>query len=299
MQPLNYASDYQRVLDQEWPYVLYFGELHNPSNNSLFRWENANTIYIPSIMTTGRVDGNRDVVGTAQRRYENNWEPKILTQHRMWDTLVHPADITQTNMVASIGNITRVYNETQKFPEMDAYLVSKVYADWVAQGFTAMEETITSANVLSIFDRIMQQFTEKRTPPTGRLLYVTPEVKTALKQAQEIQRSFDVQSGASVINRTVNSLDQVTIKEVPPELMRTVYDFTVGWTPGTSARQIQMLMVHQQAVIAPKYYTFATLDAPAAINHGKYYYYEEAMEDVFILNNKATSIQFVLAPATP
>ncbi|EQH19567.1 hypothetical protein [Clostridioides difficile] len=48
--------------------------------------------------------------------------------------MVHPADINQTNYVASIGNITKVYNEEQKFPEMDAYCISKIYADWTALG---------------------------------------------------------------------------------------------------------------------------------------------------------------------
>ncbi|MEN7490004.1 capsid protein, partial [Clostridioides difficile] len=106
-------------------------------NNGRYRWTGSKTIEIPTISTTGRVDSNRDTIAVAQRNYDNAWEPKVLTNQRKWSTLVHPADINQTNYVASIGNITKVYNEEQKFPEMDAYCISKIYADWTALGNTA------------------------------------------------------------------------------------------------------------------------------------------------------------------
>ena len=51
------------------------------------------------------------------------------------------------------------------------------------------------------------------------------------------------------------------------------------------------MLIHPTAVITPVSYTFADLDAPTAITEGKYYYYEESFEDVFILNNKKNAIQ--------
>ena len=133
-QALNYAKQYSRALSQAFPYVLNFGALYNTPNNRTYRWVNAKTIEIPSIKTTGRVDADRDTITTAQRNYTNSWETKTLTNERKWSTLVHPMDVDPTNMVTTIANITRVMNEEQKFPEMDAYLVSKVYNDWVALG---------------------------------------------------------------------------------------------------------------------------------------------------------------------
>ena len=55
--------------------------------------------------------------------------PKYRTYGKFCSTLVHPADVDQTNQVASIQNITRVYNDEQKFPEMDCYTISKIRVD--------------------------------------------------------------------------------------------------------------------------------------------------------------------------
>lgn len=291
-QALNYAKQYSRALSQAFPYVLNFGALYRTPNNRTYRWVNAKTIEIPSIKTTGRVDADRDTITTAQRNYTNSWETKTLTNERKWSTLVHPMDVDQTNMVTTIANITRVMNEEQKFPEMDAYCVSKIYNDWVALGNTADTTVLSEANVLSVFDKLMLNMDNARVPVTGRILYVTHEVKTILKNAEKISRYIEVDGGEKRINRIVSRLDEVEIIGVPAPLMRTLYDFTNGWAPAPNALQINMFLVHPVAVLTPVSYTFSRLDEPSAGSEGKYIYYEESFEDVFVLNNKAGAIQF-------
>lgn len=117
MAALNYVTKYSQALAQAYPYVLHFGALYNTPNNGRYRWTGAKTIEIPSIKTTGRVDSNRDTIALAQRNYDNSWEPKTLRNQRKWSTLVHPMDIDQTNDVATINNITSVFNNEQKFPK--------------------------------------------------------------------------------------------------------------------------------------------------------------------------------------
>ena len=304
-QPLNYATDYQRALEQAFPYVLYFGKLYSTPNNGRFRWINSKTIEIPSISTTGRTNADRDSIGTAQRNYNNSWETKTLVNERKWSTLVHPKDIDQTNMVASIANITKVFNEEHKFPEMDAYTISKIYYDWSTtvagdsahKGYTghvADDTAPTVDNILTLFDNMMLAMDNKRVPVSGRILYVTYEIKTMLKNAQKIERDWDVQSTADGINRVVNRLDEVEVIGVPSELMKTKYNFsdTNGWAVDGTAKQINMMLIHPNAVITPVSYSFSNLQAPTALTEGKYYYYEESFEDVFILNMKADAIQF-------
>lgn len=303
----NYATEYGRELEQAFPYVLNFGALYSTPNNGRYRWVNAKTIEIPHLSTTGRVNANRDTIATASRNYDNSWETKTLANERKWSTLVHPMDIDETNQVATIGNITRVFNEEQKFPEMDAYLISKIYTDWTTSivgdtahdpytGKTADTTTLSTANVLTVFDNLMLAMDNARVPANGRILYVTHEVKTMLKQATQIQRTFDVQSGAENIDRAVSRLDEVQVIGVPASLMKTAYVFTTGWSPAPSANQINMFLVHPTAVITPVKYTFSRLDEPSAGSEGKYVYYEEAYEDAFILNNKADAIQFNITP---
>jgi len=295
---LNYAVNYQQALTDAFPYVLNFGALYSTPNNGRYRWTGAKTIEIPSVTTTGRVNANRDTVAFAQRNYDNAWEEKTLTNQRKWSTLVHPMDIDQTNFTMTIANITTHFNNFQKFPEMDCYTSSKIYSDWVTQGNTADTTTLTVENVLSVFDALMLNMDNERVPMNGRILYVTHEVKTMLKNADNIQRKWEVQSNADMINRTVNRLDEVQVIGVPKELMKTLYNFTSGWTPATNAAQINMFLVHPLAVITPISYAFATLDAPSGMSEGKWVYYEESFEDVFILNKLDNAIQFNITPAS-
>ena len=298
MAALNYATEYSRALAQAFPYVLNFGALYNTPNNNRYRWVNAKTIEIPSISTTGRVNADRDSIAVAQRNYDNAWEQKTLTNERKWSTLVHPMDIDQTNMVTTIQNITQVFNEEQKFPEMDAYTVSKIYNDWTEtrdeQGNLRTADTteLTVSNVLAVFDSLMLKMDNERVPANGRILYVTHEVKKLLNNADKVSRSISVESGPNAIDRRVNRLDEVQLIGVPATLMRTLYNFTSGWQIANGAAQINMFLVHPIAVITPVSYTFSRLDEPSAGSEGKYIYYEESFEDVFILNKKSGAIQF-------
>ena len=290
MPTVNYAVQYAQALAQAYPNVLHFARFRSTENDSRYRWVNANTIQIPSISTTGRVDGDRDTIGTAKRNHSNAWESKQLTNHRKWSTLEHPININETNHVLSIQNITRVFNEEQKFPEMDAYFISKVYADWIAEGKTADTTALTVENVLSVFDSLMQAMDEKNVPQSGRVLSVIPAVNTLLKNAKELSRF--ITNGDSAIKRAVHSLDEVEIEVVPSDLMKTVYDFTEGYAAGEGAKQINMFLGHPSAVITPENYAFAQLDAPSAGSEGKWVYFEESYDDVFILKNRIDAIAF-------
>ena len=295
---VSYADEYQKELTGWFPNVLNFGALYATPNNNRYRWTSSKTIEIPSIRTSGRTNASRDSIGTAQRNYDNAWEPKTLSNERKWSTLIHPRDIDETNFAASIANITKVFNETQKFPEMDAYTVSKIFADWILtedeQGVARTPDTtvLSVNNILDVFDNLMLQMDNERVPSNGRILYVTHEVNKMLKSANGISRSISVEDGPNAIDRRVNRLDEVTIIPVPALLMKTAYDFTEGYEVEDDASQINMFLVHPLAVITPVSYDFADLSAPSAVTEGKYYYYEESHEDVFILNKQSGAIRF-------
>lgn len=300
MPDINYAVQYSAELAQAYPYVLNFGALYATPNNGRYRMgDDGKSIKIPNLSTTGRVAADRDTIAQAARNYDNAWETKDLTNQRKWSTLVHPKDIDQTNDVASIANITQTFNEEQKFPEMDAYCISTLYKLWTTTdatngyvGKTANTTALTTANVLTVFDQLMLNMDNARVPANGRILYVTNEVKTLLKEASGITRNFDVQSGGNAVNRNVSRIEEVQIVGVPATLMKTKYVFTEGWAVANDAAQINMFLVHPSAVITPVSYQFSQLDSPSALTQGKYFYYEESFEDVFILNKKADALQF-------
>ena len=294
MNQINYAKAYSDALAQAFPYALHFGALYATPNNGRYRFRGGKSIELPVITTTGRTHVDRDGTEEIARNYENNWETKTLTNQRKWSTLIHPQDIDQTNYAATIENITSVFNREHKFPEMDAYTVSKLYTDWSVLGNTPKRIALTAENILETFDTLMADMSEAGVPTGGRVLYVTPSVMKLLKSASALGRSFDVKTAGGEINRSVTMLDGVSVVEVPASLMKTSYDFSNGYSPLPDAEQVQMLLIHPEAVITPVSYEFACLDEPSASTGGKYVYYEESFEDVFLLNRRADGVAFVL-----
>jgi hypothetical protein len=224
------------------------------------------------------------------------WKPLTLRNHRKWEDLIHPRDIDATNEVLSIQKITRTYNEQEKFPEMDKYLASTVFNDWTGTGRTAISTVLTTENVLTVFDEMMEKMTEANVPIFGRILYITPAVDTLIKNAKAIYRTVDISKAPAGIQRAVSNIDSVSIEVVPSDHMKTAYDFTIGAVTAESALQISMFLVHPNAIITPVNYQFAQLDPPSAGSDGHYVYFEESDEDVFILPNKEDGVGFVIAP---
>lgn len=296
MPTVNYATEYAQTLSQAYPNVLHFGALFARNQEGDYRWTNARTIEIPTVQVTGRTDFTRGVVTPATARHGNTWTALTIRNDRYWSDLIHPRDVNETNHVLTIGNITRVYNEEQKFPEMDKYLISTLFSDWTTAGGKSIDVALTTDNVLTKFDEMMENMTEANVPMAGRILYITPKVDTLLKNAASIYRNIDISTAPAGIQRALSYIDTVNIEVVPSDHMKTVYDFSVGAVIGSTAKQIQMFMVHPSAVITPVHYEFAQLDAPSATSNGHYVYFEESMEDVFILPNKQKALEFVVEP---
>lgn len=291
---INYAEQYGKALAQAFPNVLHFGALYSTPNNSIYKIVDAKTIKIPVITTKGRKAGNRDSISGFTRNHDNDWEVKTLTNHREWETMIHPQDVNQSNMIASIQNATKVFNEEQKFPEMDCYCVSKIHELKNAVDSGSDDNTVlTVDNVLEVVDKFMEQMDEANVPATGRILYVTPKVNTLIKNAKAMMRTVNLNGNTGVIKREISRIDELQIETaVPSKLMKTVYNFDEGAKPGSSAKQINMMMIHPWAVLTPVSYAFAQIEEPSAHSKGKYLYFEESFEDIFILNERSKAIAF-------
>lgn len=336
-QGLNYAKEYSQALAQAYPYVLYFGALWSATKPDV-KFLNNNTVILPSLTVKGRSDGDRDTIGSFSRNFNNHEESKTLKTHRTWNTLVHPRDIDETNHVASIQNITKVMNEEQKFPEMDAEMITALYSLKNAIEKVVEGDVLTTANVLTKFDALMDKMDEKRVPGAGRLLYVDTYTKTLIDTAKDVIRA----SGNKILGRTVSRIDEVEVIGVPTSVMKSTFilkkddgfevatdkyeasqDTSVqegktyytkagdvytkveepSGNPSTSsyyektqegAKDVKMMLVHPSAVIPVISYDFAELGLPSALSQGKYTYFEESFEDVFIFNKKHNAIQFYI-----
>ena len=285
-QNVNYAADYSRAMADAYPYISYFGEIWGANNANLYKPGMGSTMYIPSLTTSGARNTDRDqVTGTFNRNWNNAVQAVSLEMDREWDTLVDPMDMDETDMVATIANVTKAFTEQQKVPEMDAYLASKLYS-FVTPDTT----TLTASNILTKWDNYLETLANARANRDRVWAYVTPATYRLLKQASGINRYVDVMGSAGEWNRNVARLDGVNIREVPVELMKSAYTFTEGWEPAAGAVQINMIIVDPEAVAAPVKYEVAMMSEPTAQSKGKYLYYERYYYGAFRLTNRAGGI---------
>lgn len=247
MPAINYAERFERQIEQQYARELTSA---NIATNNRYRFIDAQTIRIPTVELSGYKDHARD--GSKNRgTVGNTYQAMSLTHDRDIEFFVDDMDVDETNQVLSAANITATFNDEQAIPETDAYRYSKLYAEFVANGGAVDTTVLTVANILSVFDKMMEDMDEASVPQSGRILKVTPTVYTMLKNAEGLQRTLDVTSGAKGINRNVRSLDEVTIDTVPSDRMKTAYDFTEGFVPAEGSKQINMILCHPTGILAP------------------------------------------------
>lgn len=287
---LNYAKEYSQALAQAYPYTLFFGALWSAVKPDVKFLRN-DTVILPSLSVKGRKNGDRDSIGTFGRNFNNDEEPKKLKTHRTWDTLIHPRDIDETNHVATIQNITKTMNEEEKFPEMDAEMITALYSLKNAIEAITEGDVLTLQNVLTKFDALMDKMDEARVPAAGRLLYADTYTKTLIDTAKEAARNLSAQD--TTVARSLDRIGEVEVIGVPTTAMKSAYNFTDdGFEVAEAAKDVKMILVHPSAVIPVIAYDFAQLGAPSSLSQGKWTYFEESFEDVFIFNKKHDAIQF-------
>ena len=288
---VNYAAEYSQALAQAYPYLSYFADIWASENSNRFKPGLGKTMYIPSITVKGAADANRNqITGTFNRNWNNQLQPVELQMDREWDTLVDPMDMTETNDVANLANITRAFVEQQKIPEMDAFLASKL-AEFAAGFGGTSTQSLTSSSILTEWDNAVAFMTNARVNRDRCIAYMTPATYKLLKQATGMTRFIEVTDGIRDVDRNVARLDGVRVIEVPDELMKTAYTFTEGWAVDTAhAAQINFLIVDPMAVAAPIKYEVSMMSAPTAQNKGKYLYYERYYYGAFILNQRQAGV---------
>lgn len=285
---INYAERFEREIQQQFARELTSADL---DANRTYRFVDAQTIKVPTITLTGYKDHARD--GSKNRGIvSNTYQIMTLTHDRDIEFYVDEMDVDETNQVLSAANITAVFNQEHAIPELDAYRYSKLYSEFVALGGQPDNTALDESNILTVFDKMMEAMDEAAVPQSGRILKVTPAVYTMLKNAEKIQKYIDVSGGTNSINRNVRSLDEVTIVKVPSDRMKTLYDFTEGFVPGEGAKQINMILYHPSAILAPvkvaDIYLWNKGETPESA-YG-YLYQNRMYTDLFIIKAKLAGI---------
>ena len=296
--PINYAAQYGRALQTAYPYLSYYADLWNMGESVRFRPLNGKTVYIPIMTTSGARAANRDSIdGSFSRNFNIDWQAMTLSMDREWDTLIDPIDVIESNDVATIANVTRVFNEQQKVPEMDAYMSMKLAGFAAAFGGTSTE-SLTSATILGEWDKALEYMTNQRVNRDRVRCKITPSAYKLLKQATGMTRFIEVTNGIRDVDRNIARLDGVYIEEVPADMMKTAYTFTSGWAINeVTAQQINFLLYDPDSLAAPIVYDVSMMSPGSAQTKGKDIYYERYYYDVFQLEQRKAGVYAHLGSA--
>lgn len=288
---VNYATQFEKEILQKYSRELLTADL--TTQNVTF--VGANKIKIPYVSVTGYKDHSRNG-GFNRGSVQNQFMEKTLSFDRDIEFFVDAMDVDETNQALSAANITNTFITEQDVPETDCYRLSKLHTDFTALGGTVTQDAVTAATILDKFDTLMEEMDEDEVPEEGRILYLTPQIYTMLKQAEKITRSLDVTRQAS-IDRHVRNLDEVKMVRVPSSRMKTVYDFTEGYKPGAAAKQMNMILVHPKSVIAAQKHSYIKLWAEGTHTVGDGYLYQNRKYgDLFLINNRLQGVKINLAP---
>ena len=280
----NYAETFTSLLQEVYKKELCSDELTQSNQGVTFI--NAQTIKLPRMSVSGYKDHTR-TPGFNAGTLSNDWEAKKLAHDRDIEIFIDPMDIDETNLTLSVANIQHTFETEQAIPEKDSYRFSKLFSELTTYSGRIDHTVITAANFLEAFDEEMARMDEASVPEEGRILYVTPAMNKTIKEAEGLQRVMTVTS-PSTVNRSVHSLDDVTIKMVPSSRMKTVYDFTDGCKPGSAAKQINFILIHPTCVVARDKYSYIKLFTPGTDSRTAdgYIYQNRNYGDLFLLEKK-------------
>jgi hypothetical protein len=288
---VNYVTKFEKQLKQKYSAELKSAALSSPEGGQGIRFIDTKTIKIPFVSVGGYKDHSR-AGGFNRQAVENDFFTKTLAHDRDVEFFVDVMDVDETNQTLAAANVTNTFLEQQAIPETDSYRFSKLAAEYVSLGGVLDNTQLTQANILSMFDEWMQEMDEAEVPEEGRFAYATPTYFRLLKEAQGVSRSIKADGSDKAIDRRITKLDNVSIVKVPSARMKTAYDFSDGFVPGASAKQINMMLLHPSAIIGADKHAYIHLWAPGTHTQGDGYLYQNRKYgDLFVIDTRVKGIK--------
>lgn len=222
---------------------------------------NGKYIKVPTLSVSGYKDHTRGSSFNAGS-FTQDYETKSLDHDRDIEFTIDPMDVDESNLTASVANIQKRFDTTQAIPELDAYTFSKIYTEFVRVGGTVSTTALTAANVLSTLDADMQAMEDAGVPLDRVILYCTSNVKKLIKESSEVTRMLSAADGNG-IDRRFKTIDDIQkIVTVPSNRFKTAFNFSNGFTPATTAKQINYILIDPEAQVSRNKYSYIKVFTP-------------------------------------
>src|SRR5690554_2644499 len=285
---INYAEQYRSELDQVLRQSMLTGDLEAPN----VQWLRGKTFHIPTLGVTGYQDHSRQG-GWNRGDVTVTHEAYTVQFDRDVEFFVDQMDVDESNLAASVANITREFLQAHAGPEVDAYRFSKL-ADHAINEGNSTEETVDPSGVLA---RLKADILKVRKyGPSNLICYISSEALDALEMSEAFNRNIQVQNAGTAIETRVTSLDGVRLVEVwDVARFNTQHDFTEGFVP--EGQDINWVIVYKGAVVAVTKINSIYMFAPGQHTAGDGYLYQNRMyHDLFVMKQKADGVVVSIKP---
>lgn len=210
----------------------------------------AQTVIVPDVDFVGLADYDRDEGFTKGAITVANTSFK-LTKDRGRQLQIDREDLDETGVANLAGKVLGEFVRTKVVPEMDAYVISKLYgvAASTAKGKANNTKQYADANAYAdLVDTINAVYGEAGYD-SELVAFVDSVLYSKLMTSPEISRQIvvsDFKQGE--INLKVKSLNGVAIIPVPDNRMKSAYTFgDNGFTPAEGAKAVRALVLPKKA----------------------------------------------------
>lgn len=230
MPNLNYAEQWSPELLE----ILMQETLTSPFVTTNVKWLDAKTFHFTQMSVSGYKNHKRSG-GWNEGEYSQKDVPYTVSHDRDVEFMIDKADVDETNKTASIQNISRVFEQTQVAPEIDALFFCKVAAAAKAVEGYHSETPASDFTVKNVFEKLKGFLAAgklRRYKAKGTLvMYVSSYIMDLLEMSDKFTRKIEmtqIAEGGMGIETRVTDIDGVPLMEVVDD--ERFYD-SFDWEP--------------------------------------------------------------------
>ena len=240
----EHASKYVNELDKMIVQESKTGFLADSKFKAKFT--GARTVNMPQIDFDGLGDYDRET-GYSRGGTNFNYTAYTLEQERSKQLVIDAQDADESGMSSLAGKIVGEYTRTKVNPEIDAYVLSKLYGIAEEKGNVTAFDSEKAASIM--LDSINKAEAASGYTNAQMVAFVDPVMYAALMTSNELQRSItvsDFEQGNADLK--VKNLNGCAIIPVAADRMRTAYNFNEsGFAASEDAGYIKAIVMPKSA----------------------------------------------------
>ena len=221
-----YSTVFQTALDRQIAAVATTGWME--LNSGLVRYEGGAEVKIPSIVMDGLADYDR-AKGFVDGSVTLTWQTHRMTQDRGRSFSLDAMDVSETNFVATAGQVMGEFQRQHVVTEIDAYRYSKL-AQIAATAGRTRDAEITKDNIVEELLTDLAAL-EDTVGLDNLVITLNPILAMQLGLAGEkFMSKTDLRRGE--INTRVDSFNEAALVRAGSQVLKTSFVFSDGTTGG-------------------------------------------------------------------